>query len=145
MANLSIYDPFGTRLNKVFNSLFWNHPALAGEQDDIKGLQLKLDVSEDEKSYSVRADLPGVKKEDIRVSVDGNQITISAEVKSSREETKDKNLIYSERYEGKVYRSFTLDGSVDESKSQAKYADGVLELTLPKKTDNGTSKQLSVQ
>lgn len=145
MANLSIYDPFSSRLNKVFNSLLWNHPALVSDQDELKALQLKLDVSEDGNSYSVRADIPGAKKEDIRVSVDGNQVTISAEVKSSKEDTKDKNLIYSERNEGKVYRSFTLDSSVDESKALAKYADGVLELTLPKKTANGTSKQLSIQ
>jgi len=144
MANLSLYDPFSTRLNKMFNHLLWNTPSLIGDQE-LQPLQLKIDVSEDDNNYSVRADIPGVKKEDIRVSVDGNQVSISAEAKSSKEEKKDKNLIYSERYEGKVFRSFTLDRDVDESKSQAKYSDGVLELTLPKKVASKNSKQLSVE
>lgn len=145
MANISIYDPFGTRLNRIFNNFLWNNPALLEEPDGMQTLKLKLDVSEDDKNYLVHADMPGVKKEDIRVSVEGNQVSISAEVKSKKEETKDKNVIYSERYEGKVFRSFTLDCNVDESKAVAKYTDGVLELTLPKKTGNNSSKQLTVQ
>ncbi|MDR3481148.1 MAG: Hsp20/alpha crystallin family protein [Burkholderiaceae bacterium] len=145
MANLSIYDPFNTRLNRIFNHLLWNSPSLLDEQDPTQALKLKLDVSEDEKNYTVHADLPGVKKEDIRVSVEGNQVTISAELNTRKEEKKDKNVIYSERYEGKVFRSFTLDRGVDESKAEAKYADGVLVLTLPKKTDGNNSKQLEVK
>lgn len=144
MANVSIYDPFNTRLNRIFNHFLWNNPALLDDQDVGQALKLKLDVSEDDKNYLVHADLPGVKKEDIRVSVEGNQVTISAEV-NKKEEKKDKNVIYSERYEGKVYRSFSLDCNVDESKAEAKYADGVLELTLPKKTGDNSSKQLTVQ
>ena len=72
-------------------------------------------------------------------------MTISAELNTRKEEKKDKNVIYSERYEGKVFRSFTLDRGVDESKAEAKYADGVLVLTLPKKTDGNNSKQLEVK
>jgi len=145
MKNIAIYDPFASRLNKAFSHLFWNHPALLGDQDSFAGLQLKLDVSEDDKNYLVRADLPGINKEDIRVSIDGNQITISAESKSSKEEKKDKNLIYSERYEGKVYSTFSLDNNVDESRAEAKYAKGVLELTLPKKSNGGNGRLLTIQ
>lgn len=145
MANLSIYDPFNTRLNRIFNHFLWNNPTLLDEQDGVQALKLKLDVSEDDKNYMVHADLPGVKKEDIRVSIDGNQVTISAELNCKKEEKKDKNVVYSERYEGKVFRSFSLDCNIDESKAEAKYSDGVLELTLPKKTGNNSCKQLAVQ
>jgi HSP20 family protein len=139
MANISLYDPFGTRLNKLLNNFFW-HPAMF---EDKEGMELKLDLAEDEKNYVVRADLPGVKKDDIRIDIDGNHVSISAQVQNAKEEKKE-NVVYSERYEGKVFRSFTLDCNVDESKAQAKYADGVLELTLPKKA-NGNGKRLTVQ
>jgi HSP20 family protein len=139
MANVSLYDPFSSRLNKLFN----NFPAFPAMFEEKEGLGIKIDVSEDEKNFSVRADIPGVKKEDIRVDIDGNRVSISAEAKKSKEEKKE-NVVYSERYEGKVFRSFTLDSNVDEAKAEAKYADGVLELTLPKK-GNGSAKRLAVQ
>lgn len=78
------------------------------------------------------------------MGIDGNQVSSSAEAKRLKEENKDKNLIYSERYQGKVYRSFTLDHEI-ESRAQAKYADDVLELVLPKKTEGKGAKQVSVQ
>lgn len=82
----------------------------------------------------VRADIPGVKKEDIKVNVDGNVVSISAEVKQEKEEKEGERVIRSERYRGEVSRSFSLGQDVDEGAAQAKYADGVLELTLPKKS-----------
>jgi HSP20 family protein len=85
-----------------------------------------------------------VKKEDIHVSIEGNQVSISAETKLEKEEKKGEKVLRSERYVGKVARSFTLAHDVDEAKSQAKYSDGVLELTLPKKAPN-TAKKLAVQ
>ncbi|MET3108533.1 HSP20 family protein [Oxalobacteraceae bacterium GrIS 2.11] len=145
MANLSIYDPFSTRLNRFFNHFALNNPSIFDEDDALKSMNLKIDVSEDDKNYLVHADLPGVKKEDIRVNVDGNQISINAEVKNKKEEKLGKNVIHSERYEGKVFRSFTLDCAVDESKAVAKFTDGVLELTLPKQTGGNTSRQITVQ
>ena len=139
MANISIYDPFGTRFNRLMSN-FFNQPALF---DDKDGIELKLDVSEDETNYVVRADVPGVKKEDIKVDIDGNHVSITAEMKRTKEEKKGETVVHSERYEGKVFRSFTLDRNVDEANAQAKYSDGVLELTLPKK-GNGNGKRLTV-
>ena len=81
----------------------------------------------------MRAEIPGVKKDDIKVAVDGNQVSISAEVKKEKEEKEGKKVIRSERYYGKVYRSFSLAQDVDQNATKAKYSDGVLELTLPKK------------
>jgi HSP20 family protein len=81
----------------------------------------------------VRADIPGVKKEDIHVDVDANAITVRAEMKQEKEEKKDEKVIYSERSYGMVSRSFSLPAEVDANGAKAEYKDGVLNLTLPKK------------
>jgi len=104
---------------------------------------IKLDVNESESNYTVKAEIPGVKKEDVDVRIDGNQITISAEVKKSSEEKDGERLLRSERQYGYASRSFTLACDVDESKSNAKYQDGILELTLPKKVTT-SSKRLPI-
>jgi HSP20 family protein len=95
--------------------------------------QMKLEVSEDDKAFTVKAEIPGVKKEDIHISVDGNLVSISAEVKKETEQKEGKKLVHSERYYGHVSRSFTLDSEVEQGAAQAKYADGVLEAVLPKR------------
>ncbi len=105
--------------------------------------QMRLDLTEDDKNFFVKAEIPGVKKEDIKVSVEGNQVSLSAEVKKEKEEKEGSKIIRSERYYGSVARSFTLDESVDQAKASAKYEDGVLQLTLPKKP-NGQSHLLKI-
>lgn len=102
--------------------------------------QVTLDISENDKAYTVRAEMPGVNKEDINVTINGNQVAISAEVKKEKEEKEGEKLLRSERYYGSMYRSFTLAQEVDETESQAKYADGVLTLTLPKKAVTAAKK-----
>lgn len=105
--------------------------------------QIRMDVSDVGKNYVVKAEIPGVKKDDIHVSIDGNMVSISAEIKQEKEVKEGARLIRSERSYGKAMRSFRLDQEVNQDKAQAKYADGVLELTLPKK--NGiTHKELTV-
>lgn len=138
MANISLFDPMTTQMNRLLQS-FGMKPWQFEEQH----LQMKIDLSEDEKNYIVRADIPGVKKDDIKVDIDGNRVLISAQVKSFKEEKKNETVIHSERYEGQVSRSFTLDSAVDQEKAQAKYQDGLLELTLPK-TSNGRSRRLAI-
>ena len=107
-------------------------------------IQIKLDVKEDDKNYTVHAEIPGVKKEDIHVSIDGNQVSISAEVKNEKEVKEGEKVLRSERYYGKVSRAFTLAQELDETQSQAKYNDGILELTLVKKAAAKT-KRLEIQ
>jgi HSP20 family protein len=102
--------------------------------------QIKLDVSEDEAQYMVKADIPGVRREDINVSVDGNQVTISAEVKKESEEKKGGRVLRSERQYGYATRMFSLDCEVDDAKADAKYENGVLNLKLPKKTAKAVKK-----
>ena len=96
--------------------------------------QIKLDVNENEGNFLIKAEMPGVRKEDIDVRIDGNQVTISAELKKESDEKKEGRVVRSERQYGYASRSFTLSCAVDETKANAKMQDGVLNLTLPKKT-----------
>jgi len=139
MANITRYDPFG-ELDDFFKGFFVRPVAFEGEQQ----MQIKLDVKENDNAYTVHADIPGVKKEDIHVTIEGNLVSISAEKKVEKEEKEGEKVLRSERYVGKVARSFSLASDVDESKAQAKYTDGVLELTLPKKAGSA-SKKLAIQ
>ncbi len=102
------------------------------ELEDIEPT-IRMDVTEADKEYLVKAEIPGVKKNDIHVSIDGHRVSISAEVKHEKEATEGSRMLRSERCYGKTMRSFWLDQDVMEDKAQAKYADGVLELKLPKK------------
>jgi HSP20 family protein len=105
---------------------------------------MKLDVTEDDKAYHVKAELPGVQKDDINVEIDGNQVSLSAEVKREKEEKEGETVVHSERYYGRQYRSFTLARDIDRNKAEAKFENGVLELTLPKSEGN-SSQRVKVQ
>jgi HSP20 family protein len=105
---------------------------------------IKMDVKEQGDNYLVHAELPGVKKEDIHVVVDGNQVSISAEVKQEKEVKEGDRVLRSERYFGKVSRSFQLGQEIDDSKAAAKFNEGVLELTLPKRAAS-PNKRLTVE
>jgi len=125
---LSRFDPWAG-MDEFFKE-YRLRPAWTGLEAEP---QIKLDVTEDESTYTVKAEVPGVRKEDIDVSIDGNMVAISAEVKKEKEEKEGKNLVRSERYFGSVYRGFTLDHEIDAAGAEAKYEDGVLVLRLPKK------------
>jgi HSP20 family protein len=96
-------------------------------------VMIKMDVTEIENGYLVHAEMPAVKKEDINVAIERNQVTITAEVKQGREKKEGERLLRNERYFGNIYRSFTLPVELDESACEAKYENGVLELKLVKK------------
>ncbi len=100
--------------------------------------QIKVDIKEDGNAYTVQAEVPGVGKEDIHVGVEGGVVTISAEVKQQDQQTKDEKVLRSERYYGSVSRSFQLPQEVDASAAKAKYENGILVLTLPKRTQAST-------
>ncbi|MBK6295631.1 MAG: Hsp20/alpha crystallin family protein [Rhodoferax sp.] len=105
--------------------------------------QIKVNVSESDRAYTVQAEVPGVNKEDIQVSVDGSVVTLSAEIKQQDVQTKDDKTLRSERYFGAVSRSFQLPQDIDQSESRAKYENGVLTLTLPKKK-GGKGQRLAI-
>jgi HSP20 family protein len=129
MANITRFSPASDALDDLFRGFFMHPVRFEGQQD----VQIKMDVTEDDKVYKVHAEIPGVKKEDIHVSIEGNQVAISAEVKNEKEVKEGEKLLRSERYYGSVSRAFSLGQDVDEGAAQAKYNNGVLELTLPKK------------
>jgi len=130
VTNILRYSPTDSAFDDLFRGFFMRPVRFEGQQD----IQIKLDVSEDDQAYSVLAEIPGVKKEDIHVNIDGSQVAISAEVKNEKEIKDGEKLLRSERYFGKVSRTFVLDQDVDEETAQAKYANGVLELRLPKRS-----------
>jgi len=108
--------------------------------------EIRIDVTENDKGYEVRAEVPGVKKEDIRVSIDGNYVSISAEVKRETEQksAKGERTLVKELYVGSSSRSFSLNHDVDDKAAIAKYEDGVLKLSLPKKQE-AASRTLNIQ
>lgn len=133
MANITRFDPFKIGSFDPFEEVFKGFfRPIRWEWEGQP--QIKMDVKEDEKSYIVLAEIPGVNKEDVQVSIDGNQVSISAETKEEKEVKEGERVLRSERYYGKVSRSFSLDSDIDEANAQASYKNGVLELTLPKKT-----------
>jgi HSP20 family protein len=141
MANVTRWDPFEDNLDELFKGFFLRPMRLEPSQEPMR---IKMDVKEDDKAYVVHAEVPGVKKEDIQVSIDGNQVAISAEVKRQKEEKQGEKTLRTERYYGKVYRAFSLAQDVDQEQAQARYENGVLELTLPKRAAASTRK-LTVQ
>lgn len=147
MANLQRYtDPFGNVVDELFRGFFVKplgfEPAGAGAGETVR--RVRIDVTEQNGEYKVYAELPGVRKEDIRVEVEGDQVTLSAETSQERDTQNGERVLHSERYFGKVARTFRLAAEIDESRSQAKFTDGVLELTLPKKAA-AAGKQITIQ
>ena len=132
MANITRFDPFNDLVDDLFKGFFVRPVAYEGPQPDVLP-RIRLDVAEKNGAYQVTADLPGVKKEDIQVAIDGPQVTLSAEVKREKEIGEGERVLHTERVFGKVSRSFSLPQELDEAKAEAKFRDGVLELTLPKK------------
>ena len=142
MSNLRLIHP---AFNDNFESVLRRFLAPVASDVETPVLKMRVDVSEKDNAYEVKADIPGVKKEDINIRIDGNIVQIDAEVKREKE-TKGNGdkVLCSERYCGNVSRTFSLADDVDESKAEAKYADGVLTLLLPKKV-TAASKKLAVQ
>jgi HSP20 family protein len=133
------------RMDDMFPELFrrFMRPVAA----DFEGPgEIRVDLSETDKEYVVKAEVPGVKKEDIKVSIDGNRVSISAEVKKEKEEKGDneKRSLYREIFYGSASREFTLAHEVDDKAAVAKYENGILNLTLPKRKE-AASKTLRIQ
>jgi HSP20 family protein len=141
MVNITRFTPLDDAFNELFRG-FLVRPVNLDTQDTAA--KFRVDISENDKAYTVHADLPGVKKDDIQISIDGDQVSISAETKSEKEVKDGERVLRTERYAGKFYRAFALDSSIDEAAANAKYADGVLELTLPKKAA-ATAKRVTIQ
>jgi HSP20 family protein len=133
MSNLSRYDPFSLEpVADLFQGFFRPMRGLTLEGETPLS-EVKIDVSESDTAYTVKAELPGVDKKDIDVNIDGNMVSISAKAERDKESKNGERVIRRERYSGMISRSFSLASDIDEGAASAQYQDGVLTLTLPKK------------
>jgi HSP20 family protein len=132
MSNLSRFDPFSIEpVSEMFQGLFRPLRGLAAEEAPFT--HVKIDVSETEAAYLVKAELPGVDKKDIDVKIDGNTVSIHAKMERNKEQKEGERVIRRERYSGEMSRTFSLGNEIDDASASAQYQDGVLSLTLPKK------------
>ena len=108
--------------------------------------QIKLDVQERDGAFDVQAEIPGVRKEDIRVEIDGNVLSLQAEVRQEdRQEGGEGRPLRNERYYGAISRSVQLPAEVDEAQARAKSENGVLRLTLPKKQETKSQRRVAIE
>ncbi|MBU1086803.1 MAG: Hsp20/alpha crystallin family protein [Candidatus Omnitrophica bacterium] len=141
-------DPLGElenlhrEMNRLFDFSFANNPF--GETT-LLGSQWSptIDIHESKDSFLVKADLPGLAKDEIEISVQDNNLIIKGE-KKKEHEVKEENYYKTERFYGSFYRTIQLPALVDDAKVEAQYKDGVLSLTLPKRED-AKPKQIKVQ
>ena len=138
MLNITRFNP----IDDTFDSLLRGVPVWLPnlERREAAPAQFRMDVSENEREYQVLAEMPGLKKDEISITINGNEVSVSAELKHEKDVRKDDTVLRSERYFGKIQRAFTLGHEVDQASAQAKYTDGVLQLTLPKKTSTSAKK-----
>ena len=141
MANVTRFRPIEDAFDELFRGFFVRPVSFEGP---ATAAQFRVDVTENDKAYTVHAELPGVNKEDISITIDGENVAISAEVRKEKEAKNGERVLRTERYHGKVYRAFTLEQPVDEASAQAKYENGVLEVALPKKAAAAV-KRITVQ
>ncbi|MDD5248818.1 MAG: Hsp20/alpha crystallin family protein [Rhodocyclaceae bacterium] len=137
MSNLSRYDP----LDDFFRG-FFVRPVEFGTP--VETSAIKIDVKEQARAFVVHAEMPGIKKEDIHVNIDGPLVSITAERKQEKETKEGERVLRIERSFGKLSRSFQLGQDIDDAQASAKFTDGVLELTLPKKTA-AQSRRLTIE
>ena len=146
-------DPSAALLSRQLDDLFSGFLRPLPTEGRSAVTPIKIDVSEDASSYRVTAVLPGAKKEDIHIEVDQKEVSILAEIKRENVvaatavkngTTTGERVLHSERFYGKTSRVFSLAQDIDEAAVEAKYADGVLSLLLPKKAAV-TAKRVTVQ
>ena len=133
-------------LDDLFRGFFVKPLDLPAQlQAHLQPQAIKMDVKEQEGAYLVHAEIPGARKEDIHVEVDGNQVSISSEVKQEKEVKDGERVLRSERYYGQVSRSFQLAHDIDEAQVKASFNNGVLELSLPKKKAAPGSRRVVIE
>ena len=142
MVNITRYDPFGDVFDDLMKGFLVRPVAAADAGETMR--RIRIDVAEKDGEYKVLAEIPGVKKDDIQVDIEGDVVSITAEARAEKDVKEGERVIHSERYFGKISRSFRLGQEVDQAKASAKYSDGVLELVLPKKTA-ASAKRVTIQ
>jgi HSP20 family protein len=140
MNELMSFDPFApTPIEETLRNMMRPWRMDTAE----RAPSMRIDLSETDKDYQIKAEIPGVSKEDIDVRIEGNQVTLSAEVRKEKQEKDDGRVLRSERAYGYASRSFTLGCPLDDAKAEARYENGVLSLTIPKKAE-AAGRKLSI-
>jgi HSP20 family protein len=142
----SVEDQFGRMVESILEDFIAPvaQAAAMSRFSEDSTISPRIDVSENDKAYAIKAEMPGVKKEDVKVSIDGPRVTIEAEVKREEQKPEGENVVMSERSVRKYVRSFLLPTDVDDSAADARLEDGILALTLPKK-QAAAAKRLTIQ
>ena len=130
MVNINRFAPLDDAFDHLVRGFLVRPVSL---DDTATAAKFRVDIAEDDKAYTVHADLPGVKKDDIHIAIDGEQVSITAETRNEKAVKEGDRMLRTERHAGKYHRTFALGNVVDEAAASAKYVDGVLEVTLPKK------------
>lgn len=130
MTTLTRYEPLLDPLDGLLNEFL--RPAFVVEKR-AGSATIRVDVKETAQAYEVHAEIPGVKKDDIAVEIEGNEVSLAAEVKREKQPKEGEKWLRTERFHGKAARRLVLPVEIDEARAEARFADGILELSLPKK------------
>ena len=144
MPSITRYDPIADVFDDFLKGFFVQPVSTARRDQAEQSRAARIDIVEQNGGYKVHAELPGAKKEDIKVQIDGNQVSISVETRVEREAREGERVLHSERYYGKIARTFRLDSEVDDARISARYENGILELILPKK-EQPSARQITIQ
>lgn len=146
MSQIMQREPARSLVDEIFSDFFnragW--PVTARTAELPASVRARMDVVDKGDKYAVSVDLPGVRKEDIQVSIDGAHVTVTAENKSEREVKNGEKVLHTERFATSYARSFELPAEVTEEGADAAFENGVLRLTLPKRAQV-VSKRLTVR
>jgi HSP20 family protein len=149
-APLSFYRPIEDQFERMVENMFQDFFSPSTPYSALSGgtggeiVSPRLNVTETDKTYEVEAELPGVRKEDVKVSVDNQRVSIEGEVKRESAQKEGENIVYAERSMKRFARTFMLPVEVDDAGAQAKLENGVLMLSLPKKA-SAQPKKLTIQ
>ncbi|MGE5526011.1 MAG: Hsp20/alpha crystallin family protein [Rhodospirillaceae bacterium] len=148
MANITAYgsgvqNPALVPYSEPFEDMLSGFMAWPVTYGGHKSPLLRVDVTESDDAYHVLCDMPGMKKDDIAVTIEGSDVTIAGEVKQEQQAGAQERLLWSERATGRVERTLSFSRDIDQSRVDARYVDGVLELTLPK-TEMAARKRITI-
>jgi HSP20 family protein len=141
-APLARWGFFDNELDRMFDRFF--RPMPWPEEAAAEALVPAMDIVEREDEYVVRTNMPGIRKENIQITLEDGMLTIAGETRDEQVEKEKGRVIRQERHYGRYVRSLRLDTHVDEKKIKATYKDGVLELVLPK-AEEVKPKKISVE
>lgn len=142
----AMQDPFGRLVENMFEDMFapFTHGGALSQWQGEGAISPRLNVSESDRAFEVQAELPGVKKEDVKVAIEHQRVTIEGEARRDNEQREGENVLYSERSASRFVRSFMLPAEVDDGAAEARMENGVLTLTLPKK-QGSQARRIAIQ